>query len=121
MLTFRISGQGKKFFGDGMALWFMQQAYYVEGDFHGSVERFTGKKALELPIDAAAAAATTAAQQEGGEEEEKEEDEAQCEASSPRSSAAVVGHTPRWRFFVSTAARAPSVDVKSAYNLHTCD
>jgi mannose-binding lectin 2 len=25
-----------------MALWFMQQAYYVEGDFHGSVERFTG-------------------------------------------------------------------------------
>jgi len=41
-LKFRISGQGKKFFGDGMALWVMQQAYYVEGDFHGSVERFTG-------------------------------------------------------------------------------
>jgi len=37
VLTFRISGQGKKFFGDGMALWCMQQAYYVEGDFHGSV------------------------------------------------------------------------------------
>jgi mannose-binding lectin 2 len=41
-MEFRISGQGKKFFGDGMALWFMQQAYYVEGEFHGSVERFTG-------------------------------------------------------------------------------
>jgi hypothetical protein len=37
VLTFRISGQGKKFFGDGMALWCMQQAYFVEGDFHGSV------------------------------------------------------------------------------------
>jgi mannose-binding lectin 2 len=42
VFSFRISGQGKKFFGDGMALWFIQQAYYVEGDFHGSVERFTG-------------------------------------------------------------------------------
>jgi mannose-binding lectin 2 len=42
VFSFRISGQGKKFFGDGMGLWFIQQAYYVEGDFHGSVERFTG-------------------------------------------------------------------------------
>mmetsp|Transcript_44902 Transcript_44902/g.123052 ORF Transcript_44902/g.123052 Transcript_44902/m.123052 type:complete len:368 (-) Transcript_44902:860-1963(-) len=42
ILKFRISGQGKKFFGDGMALWVMQQAYFVEGDLHGSVERFTG-------------------------------------------------------------------------------
>ena len=42
VFTFRISGQGKKFFGDGLALWFMKQAYYVEGDFHGSTERFTG-------------------------------------------------------------------------------
>jgi mannose-binding lectin 2 len=42
VFTFRISGQGKKFFGDGMALWFMQQPYYVEGEFHGSIERFTG-------------------------------------------------------------------------------
>jgi hypothetical protein len=41
-LEFRISGQGKKFFGDGMALWFSQQAYYVEGDFHGTAEKFTG-------------------------------------------------------------------------------
>lgn len=41
-MKFRISGQGKKFFGDGMAFWCIQQAYYVEGDLHGSVERFTG-------------------------------------------------------------------------------
>jgi len=25
VFTFRISGQGKKFFGDGMALWFIKQ------------------------------------------------------------------------------------------------
>ena len=25
-----------------MALWFVNQPYYVEGDFHGSAERFTG-------------------------------------------------------------------------------
>uniref|UniRef100_A0A7S2D3Y1 L-type lectin-like domain-containing protein n=1 Tax=Octactis speculum TaxID=3111310 RepID=A0A7S2D3Y1_9STRA len=42
VFKFRISGQGKNFFGDGMALWFIQQAYYVEGDLHGSVERFKG-------------------------------------------------------------------------------
>lgn len=42
VLKFRISGQGKNFFGDGMAIWFVQQAYYVEGDLHGSVERFKG-------------------------------------------------------------------------------
>jgi len=41
-LTFRISGQGKKFFGDGLALWIVNQGYYVEGELHGSTERFTG-------------------------------------------------------------------------------
>ncbi len=48
VFTFRISGQGKKFFGDGMALWFINQPYYVEGDFHGSVERFTGESCRSI-------------------------------------------------------------------------
>lgn len=31
ILKFRISGQGKKFFGDGMALWVMQQGQFSRG------------------------------------------------------------------------------------------
>ena len=42
VLKLRISGQGAKFYGDGLALWFVHQGYYVEGDMHGSVEGFTG-------------------------------------------------------------------------------
>lgn len=42
VLKFRISGQGKNFFGDGMALWVVQNGYYVEGDLHGFQEKFVG-------------------------------------------------------------------------------
>lgn len=42
ILKFRISGQGKNFFGDGIGFWIAQQSYYSEGDLHGSVEKFVG-------------------------------------------------------------------------------
>lgn len=42
VLKFRISGQGKTFFGDGLALWIVQNSYYVEGDLHGFQEKFKG-------------------------------------------------------------------------------
>ena len=42
IFKFRISGQGKNFFGDGIALWITQQGYYQEGNLHGSTEKFTG-------------------------------------------------------------------------------
>ncbi len=42
ILKFRISGQGKNFFGDGIAMWFTDSSYYTEGDLHGFDETFTG-------------------------------------------------------------------------------
>jgi len=42
VLKFRISGQGKNFFGDGLALWIVQSSYYSEGDLHGHSEKFKG-------------------------------------------------------------------------------
>ena len=42
ILKFRIAGQGKTFFGDGIGIWFVQQGYYTEGNLHGSTEKFTG-------------------------------------------------------------------------------
>jgi mannose-binding lectin 2 len=42
VLKFRISGQGKNFFGDGLALWIVQDGYYVEGEVHGFKEKFVG-------------------------------------------------------------------------------
>lgn len=42
VLKFRISGQGKNFFGDGLALWIVQSSYYSEGDLHGYQEKFKG-------------------------------------------------------------------------------
>lgn len=41
-LKFRISGQGKKYFGDGMALWLTGSRSYIPGDFHGVVDKFKG-------------------------------------------------------------------------------
>ena len=41
-LKFRISGQGKNFFGDGIGLWVTNSAYYTEGDLHGNQEHFYG-------------------------------------------------------------------------------
>lgn len=42
ILKFRISGQGKNFFGDGIAMWIVQQSYYAEGNLHGFQEKFVG-------------------------------------------------------------------------------
>ena len=42
ILKFRISGQGKNFFGDGLAMWITDSSYYTEGDLHGSDEKFKG-------------------------------------------------------------------------------
>jgi hypothetical protein len=42
VLKFRISGKGKDLFGDGMALWLVQQGYYMEGNLHGFQEDFVG-------------------------------------------------------------------------------
>ena len=42
VFKFRISGQGKNFFGDGIALWITQQSFYNPGDLHGSQEQFVG-------------------------------------------------------------------------------
>ena len=41
-LKFRISGQGRSFFGDGIGLWVTNSAYYTEGDLHGTQEHFYG-------------------------------------------------------------------------------
>ena len=37
-----FSGQGKTFFGDGLALWIVQQSFYDAGDLHGFKENFQG-------------------------------------------------------------------------------
>jgi lectin, mannose-binding 2 len=42
ILKFRISGQGKNFFGDGIGWWITQQSYYQEGNLHGFQEKFVG-------------------------------------------------------------------------------
>jgi lectin, mannose-binding 2 len=42
VLKFRISGQGKNFYGDGLAMWIVQSSYYTEGDLHGFQEKFKG-------------------------------------------------------------------------------
>uniref|UniRef100_A0A7S0XEJ2 L-type lectin-like domain-containing protein n=1 Tax=Chromulina nebulosa TaxID=96789 RepID=A0A7S0XEJ2_9STRA len=42
VFKFRISGQGKNFFGDGMAVWIVQNAYYTEGALHGFIDKFVG-------------------------------------------------------------------------------
>eukprot|EP00596_Hydrurales_sp_CCMP1899_P007064 CAMPEP_0119038746 /NCGR_PEP_ID=MMETSP1177-20130426/7849_1 /TAXON_ID=2985 /ORGANISM="Ochromonas sp, Strain CCMP1899" /LENGTH=382 /DNA_ID=CAMNT_0007001727 /DNA_START=180 /DNA_END=1329 /DNA_ORIENTATION=- len=42
IIKFRISGKGKDFFGDGIALWFVQQGFYNEGEVHGFQEQYVG-------------------------------------------------------------------------------
>ena len=41
-LKFRISGKGRDLYGDGIAIWVVQQGYYIEGDLHGFQEDFIG-------------------------------------------------------------------------------
>lgn len=42
ILEFRLSGQGKSLFGDGLGLWFARQAYFTRGELHGFNEFFSG-------------------------------------------------------------------------------
>jgi lectin, mannose-binding 2 len=42
ILEFRISGQGKNFFGDGIAWWITQNSQHMDGIVHGSAEKFVG-------------------------------------------------------------------------------
>ena len=42
-LRFRVSGQGKRLFGDGFALWVTQHRYHADGPIHGFVDKFTGR------------------------------------------------------------------------------
>jgi hypothetical protein len=41
-LRFRVSGQGKRLFGDGFALWFTQNRFHTDGALHGFSPKFTG-------------------------------------------------------------------------------
>ena len=41
-LRFRVSGQGKKLFGDGLGVWFTDKSSYVEGPLHGTTNTFKG-------------------------------------------------------------------------------
>jgi mannose-binding lectin 2 len=42
ILQFRVSGQGARFFGDGIALWMTQTKHYSGGTLHGAPDKFTG-------------------------------------------------------------------------------
>lgn len=42
IIKFRISGKGRDFYGDGIALWIVQQGYYNEGEIHGFQEQYIG-------------------------------------------------------------------------------
>ncbi|CAI5736333.1 unnamed protein product [Hyaloperonospora brassicae] len=42
ILTFRISGQGKRWFGDGIGLWMTDQAVFAPGVNHGFTDKYTG-------------------------------------------------------------------------------
>ncbi|EGZ24896.1 hypothetical protein PHYSODRAFT_539853 [Phytophthora sojae] len=42
ILTFRVSGQGKRWFGDGIGLWFTGQKVFTPGVNHGFTDKYTG-------------------------------------------------------------------------------
>jgi len=42
IIKFRISGQGKHFYGDGLGFWIVEDSDYVEGNLHGFAEKFYG-------------------------------------------------------------------------------
>jgi mannose-binding lectin 2 len=44
VFTFRISGQAENWFGDGLALWITSSTSHQEGDNHGFIGNFKGKK-----------------------------------------------------------------------------
>ncbi|RLN47888.1 hypothetical protein BBJ29_003836 [Phytophthora kernoviae] len=42
VVTYRIHGQGKKWFGDGIGLWFTQEPTWKNGDNHGFTDKYLG-------------------------------------------------------------------------------
>lgn len=42
VVTYRIHGQGKKWFGDGLGLWFTHEKKFANGDNHGFTDKFYG-------------------------------------------------------------------------------
>ncbi|CAI5736330.1 unnamed protein product [Hyaloperonospora brassicae] len=42
VIAYRIHGQGKKWFGDGIGLWFTQEPEWKNGDNHGFTDKFYG-------------------------------------------------------------------------------
>jgi len=39
---FRVSGQGRRLFGDGLSFWFTNKETHQDGDLHGFTNTFTG-------------------------------------------------------------------------------
>ncbi|EGZ24897.1 hypothetical protein PHYSODRAFT_539858 [Phytophthora sojae] len=42
VITYRIHGQGKKWFGDGIGLWFTHEPQWKNGDNHGFTDKYVG-------------------------------------------------------------------------------
>ncbi|KAF1325387.1 Lectin, partial [Globisporangium splendens] len=42
VVTFRIHGQGKKWFGDGIGVWLTHEGRYMNGDNHGFTDQYYG-------------------------------------------------------------------------------
>jgi mannose-binding lectin 2 len=42
IVRMRISGQGEKFFGDGVGIWITDSPHHYDGSLHGSLEQFRG-------------------------------------------------------------------------------
>lgn len=42
VITYRIHGQGKKWFGDGIGLWFTHEPQWKDGENHGFTDAYTG-------------------------------------------------------------------------------
>ncbi len=43
ILQFRISGQGKRWFGDGIGIFLTSNKYLTKGSFHGIDPKYTGR------------------------------------------------------------------------------
>lgn len=48
-LQFRVSGQGKRLFGDGFAVWFTTDPYHRDGPVHGFQDKFLGASSRASP------------------------------------------------------------------------
>ena len=62
-VRFRVSGQGKKLFGDGLALWFTGHSTHKDGTLHGFTDTFKG---FGVVLDTCGPARGSAARGRGG-------------------------------------------------------